>query len=93
MERNEYNRWYDFFSREGERLVRFVRGNARRISEMDAEDIVADVMLGLVSKLETNGSVENIAGYAYRAIRNRIVDYERSRAKVTSLDGMASSRF
>ena len=86
MEQNEDNRWYDFFSREGERLVRFVRGNARRISEMDAEDIVADVMLGLVSKLETNGSVENIAGYAYRAIRNRIVDYERNRARTIPLE-------
>ena len=32
--------------------------------------------------------VENIAGYVYRSIRNRIADYERSRAKSASLDGM-----
>ncbi|MPN02121.1 hypothetical protein SDC9_149334 [bioreactor metagenome] len=56
---------------------------------MDAEDIVADVMLSLVSKLETNGPVENLAAYAYRSIRNRIADFERSRARITSLDGMA----
>jgi len=90
MEQADTSRWYAFFSRDGDSLVRFVRRRAHRISEMDAEDIVADVMLSLVSRLETNGPVENIAAYAYRAIRNRIADYERSQAKTTSLDGMAN---
>ena len=89
MEQNESSRWYAFFTRDGEKLVRFVRSRANRISEMDAEDIVADVMLSLVSRLETNGPVENIAAYAYRSVRNKIADYERSHAKETSLDGMA----
>ena len=90
MEQADRDRWYAFFTRDGENLVRFVRRHAHRISEMDAEDIVADVMLSLVSRFETNGPVENIAGYVYRAIRNRMVDYERKNAKTTSLDGMAS---
>lgn len=89
MEQGENSKWYAFFTREGEKLIRFARNNARRISEMDAEDIVADVMLSLVSRLEINGPVENLAAYAYRAVRNKIVDYERKRAKETSLDGMA----
>ena len=90
MEQVDTSRWYAFFTRDGENLVRFVRRRAHRISEMDAEDIVADVMLSLVSRLETNGPVENLYAYAYRAIRNRIADYERGRSKITSLDGMAS---
>ena len=90
MEQAESNRWYAFFTRDGENLVRFVRRRAHRISEMDAEDIVADVMLSLVSRFETTGPVENIAAYVYRAIRNRMVDYERKNAKTTSLDGMVS---
>ncbi len=89
MEQGENSSWYTFFTRDGEKLIRFVRNHARRIGEMDAEDIVADVMLSLVSRLETNGPVENIAAYAYRAVRNKIVDYERKHAKETSLDGMA----
>ena len=89
MEQGENNKWYAFFTRDGEKLVRFVKSQTRRISQMDAEDIVADVMLSLVSRLETNGPVENIAAYAYSAERNKIVDYERKNAKVTSLDGMA----
>ncbi len=88
MEQSDHNKWYAFFTRDGEKLVRFVQSRVRRISEMDAEDIVADVMMSLVSRLETNGPVENIAAYAYRAVRNRIVDYERKRAKETSLDDM-----
>ena len=85
----ENSKWYAFFTRDGEKLIRFVKNRARRISQMDAEDIVADVMLSLVSHLETNGPVENIAAYAYRAVRNKIVDYERKSSKETSLDGMA----
>ena len=89
MEQGENSKWYAFFTRDGEKLVRFVKSRAHRISEMDAEDIVADVMLSLVSRLETSGPVENIAAYAYRSVRNKIADYERSHAKETSLDGMA----
>lgn len=91
MDLSENSKWYAFFTRDGEKLVRFVQSQARRISEMEAEDIVADVMLQLVSRLETNGPVENIAAYAYRAVRNKIADYERKRAKETSLDGMADA--
>ncbi|PKM39690.1 MAG: RNA polymerase subunit sigma-24 [Firmicutes bacterium HGW-Firmicutes-9] len=91
MDQSENSKWYAFFTRDGEKLVHFARNHARRISEMDAEDIVADVMLQLVSRLETNGPVENIAAYAYRAVRNKIADYERKRAKETSLDGMADA--
>ena len=89
IEWDNSNPWYSFFTRDGEKLVRFVKSRARRISEMDAEDIVADVMLSMVSKFETNGPVENIAAYVYRSIRNRIADYERGRAKTASLDDMA----
>ena len=91
MEQSVNNRWYAFFTRDGEKLIRFARNQTRRISEMDAEDIVADVMLSLVSRLETNGPVENIAAYAYRAVRNKIADYERKKARETSLDGMADA--
>ena len=89
MEQGENSKWYAFFTRDGEKLIRFARNQTRRISEMDAEDIVADVMLNMVSRLETNGPVENIAAYAYRAVRNKIADYERAKARETSLDGMA----
>ena len=89
MDLSENSKWYAFFTRDGEKLVRFAKSRAHRISDMDAEDIVADVMLSLVSRLDIGGPVENLAAYAYRSIRNRIADYERSRSRLTSLDGMA----
>ena len=70
--------------------MHYVRGRAQKISEMDAEDIVADVMLRFVSRLDTRSPADNLAAYADRPIRNRIADYERKRAKSTSLDGMLS---
>ena len=88
MEFDETSAWYEFFSLENGRLKNYVRKQAQRISDMDAEDIVAEVMLHTVSRLGTSGPVENIAAYVYRSIRNRIADYERSRAKSASLDGM-----
>ena len=86
MERDEASAWYSFFAREGEKLIRYVRRHAKKISEMDAEDIVADVMLRLVSRLDPRSPVDNLAAYAYRSIRNRIVDYERTRSKTVRLE-------
>lgn len=88
MERDETIAWYDFFRLENGRLKNYVRKRARQISDMDAEDIVAEVMLHTVSHIGSSGPVENIAGYVYRSIRNRIADYERGRGKTASLDGM-----
>lgn len=90
MERDETSAWYEFFSLENGRLKNYVRKQTRRISDMDAEDIVAEVMLRTVSHLGSSGPVENIAAYVYRSIRNRIADFERINAKSTSLDGMLS---
>jgi RNA polymerase sigma factor (sigma-70 family) len=56
---------------------------------MDAEDIVADVMLSVVSRLDTAGPVENITAYVYRSIRNKIADYERNRVRVVHLEDLA----
>ena len=89
MELDNLSGWYSFFTRDGEKLIRFVQSRAHRISQMDAEDIVADVMLSIVSKFETSGPVENLAAYAYRSLKNRSADFERSRSRTTSLDGMA----
>ncbi len=89
MKRDEKGRWFDFFASEGERLLNYVRGRIRRISDMDAEDIIGEVMLAILSKADTSGPVENIAAYAYRSVNNKIADYQRRRARTVSLDGMA----
>ena len=87
MKKDERSRLFAFFDAEGDRLRRYVRSRARRISDMDAEDIVGEVMLSLLGRADTGGPVENIAAYAYRSVRNRIADYGREKSRSVSLDG------
>ena len=89
MKNDERSRLFAFFSAEGDRLIRYVHAKARRISDMDAEDIVRGVMLKLIGRPDTSGPVENIAAYTYRSIRNRITDYQREQSRTVSLDGFA----
>ena len=58
---------------------RYVRRKVSDISEMDAEDIVGDVVFNLFNKVDIENQVESILAYAYRAVSNRIVDFLRQR--------------
>ena len=90
MKKDERSQLFQFFESEGDRLLRYVHLRVQRISDMDAEDIVREVMLKLVGRADQGGPVENIAAYAYRSVRNRIADYQRENARTVSLDGFAS---
>jgi RNA polymerase sigma factor (sigma-70 family) len=87
VEEREKSRIARFFAEEGRRLAGYVRGKLRRIGDMDAEDIVADVMLSVLQKAGVMANVESLPAYVYRALRNRVVDFERSRKDMVSLDG------
>ena len=63
---------------------RFVRRKIADISEMDAEDIVADVVFNLYDRIDIGQQVESMLAYAYRAVSNKIVDYLRQRKAVVS---------
>jgi RNA polymerase sigma factor (sigma-70 family) len=86
MEKDAKSIWFEFFASEKEKLVRYARSRIRPFGDMDAEDIVGDVMMRLVSRPNSSGPIENIAAYAYRAVRNRITDYQKSRSNTVSLD-------
>lgn len=53
---------------------------------MDAEDIVADVVFNIYNKIDIEYQIENILAYAYRSVRNKIVDYLRQKKVALSLD-------
>lgn len=71
---------------EQENFLRYVRRRITNISDMDAEDIVADVVFNLYNKISIEHQVESILAYAYRAVRNRIADYFRQSRMAVSLD-------
>jgi len=72
----------NFISSEYKSLVSYVR---RYLNEkyynVSAEDIVQDVAVNLFSKLDFDEQFENIAGYVYRSIRNKITDFQRKKKK------------
>lgn len=69
-----------YFAKEYKNLVRYAnRYLNERYSCDSAEDIVQDVALNLFTKLDIDSKIENLAGYVYRSIRNRVVDTKRSR--------------
>jgi RNA polymerase sigma factor (sigma-70 family) len=67
-----------FISAEYRNLVGFVRKYFNeKYYDVSAEDIVQDVAVNLFSKLDMDSQLENIAGYVYRSVRNRINDFKR----------------
>lgn len=74
---------FEFFIAEGKKFKRYVQNKIQGATEMDAEDIVSDVMLKMISRSDELFSVENIAAYAYRSLRNKIIDYAREPKNVS----------
>ena len=71
-----------FFRKEYQKLVNFVRKNLdERYFEASPEDIIQDVALGLIDKLDPDTQIGNLSGYIYRSIRNKIIDYQKKRQR------------
>ncbi|MBN1339173.1 MAG: sigma-70 family RNA polymerase sigma factor [Bacteroidales bacterium] len=65
------------FSGEYNNLVQYVKGYFRGDGKADAEDIVQDVVLSLYKRIDFNAPIENLLGYLYRSLRNRVIDIQR----------------
>ena len=68
-----------FFAREYQNLVSFVKSYWIGDAQVDAEDIVQDVVLSLYTKVDFNRPIENMLAYTYRSLRNRVIDRQRKR--------------
>jgi len=76
----------DFFGREYDSLRRYVGTKISDTANRDAEDIIQDVALKLFSGADRYGPINNVAGFVYKSIRNRIIDVMRTTKKINSLD-------
>ena len=76
-----------FFSLEYDRLINYVNKffNEKYYTE-DAEDIIQDVAVNILTKIDLNETFENLAGYVYRSIRNKIIDIYRKPKNKVSID-------
>lgn len=70
-----------FFSEEYTSLKSYVSTNLRASANRDAEDIIQDVALKLFSSADRYSPINNVAGFVYRAMRNKIIDVMRSSRK------------
>ena len=68
-----------FFNEEYNSLKYYVQSKIQDTSERDAEDIVQDVALRVFSKADDILPINNIGGFVYSAVRNRIIDIMRGR--------------
>ena len=68
-----------FFSEEYDRLKSFVHSKISDTADRDAEDLIQDVALKLITRADSSSPIENIAGFVYHAIRNKIIDTLRTR--------------
>lgn len=85
-QKKEQKRFADFFASERTRLVAYVERRVGAMAECDAEDFVQEIALTLFSRADLAAPIENLAAYVYRALRNKIVDYFKSRKRTQSLD-------
>ncbi|WP_223033883.1 RNA polymerase sigma factor [Hanstruepera marina] len=71
-----------FFNEEYSSLKSYVSSNIKASINKDAEDIIQDVALKLFTSADRYSPINNVAGFVYRAIRNKIIDVMRSSKKV-----------
>ena len=76
-----------FFSEKYQKLVGYFQANYSDLSDMEAEDIVSDLMADLLEKADLMRNVENVSAYIYRSVQNKANDYLRRRKKTVSFEG------
>jgi len=81
-----------FFNEEYHSLKTYARSKIRNMVDTDAEDIVQEVALKIFIRADTMSPIENIAGFVYNSIRNRIIDLMRTKKKETRFENEMETR-
>ncbi len=76
----------DFFVREYRSLKYYVNARIQNTANRSAEDIIQDVALKLFTGADRYAPINNVAGFVYRSIRNRIVDIMRASKPSASME-------
>lgn len=76
----------DFFSSEYHSLKGYVNARIRDNVNRDAEDIIQDVALKLFAGADRYAPINNVAGFVYRSIKNKIIDVMRTTKKTETVE-------
>jgi RNA polymerase sigma factor (sigma-70 family) len=80
------NKVEEYFVAQKGRLLHYIHSNLKLSGARDAEDLLQDVMLGILEKITPSDDIANLGGYVYRSIKNRIIDSYRSSKDDVSLN-------
>ena len=81
-----------FFNDEYHNLKAYVHSKIEDSTDRDAEDIIQDVALKILSRNQRS-PVNNIAGFFYHSIKNRIIDLMRKKQRYTHAEDSFESQF
>lgn len=81
-----------FFKEEYQSLKIYTQSRINDTADRDAEDIIQDVALKILSRPDNLSPIDNIAGFVYNSIRNKIIDLMRSKRKEISAEGELENR-
>ena len=84
----QQNEFVSVVKREQPNLLRYVRQRLTGISDMDAEDIVADVLFNVYNRMTADNQVENLAAYLYQSVKYKVWDRFRQAKSPLSLDAL-----
>ncbi len=76
----------DFFGKEYRNLKSYVNKRIQDTANSTAEDIIQDVALKLFAGADRYAPINNVAGFVYRSIKNRIIDIMRSGKQSNYID-------
>ncbi|MGB5498783.1 MAG: RNA polymerase sigma factor [Maribacter sp.] len=78
-ETDNYNNLRTFFNDEYHSLKAYAKSKIDDAADRDAEDIVQDVALKIFSRANTLSPINNIAGFVYNSLKNKIIDILRAK--------------
>lgn len=83
---NNRQRLSEMIAGERARFVAFVRRKAADLSQMEAEDLVEEVLFRLWNRADLTTPIEYLLAYMYRALTNQLIDLRRRFRPTVSLD-------
>lgn len=91
-ETENYNKLKSFFSKEYNLLKSYVNSRIMENADRDAEDIIQDVALKLFSRAENSLPINNVGGFVYNSIRNKIIDTMRTKKQKSNIQDENETR-
>ncbi|MCW5516449.1 RNA polymerase sigma factor [Muriicola sp. Z0-33] len=91
-ETDNYNNLKSFFNDEYHSLKAYANSRISDTADRNAEDIVQEVALKIFARSEDLTPINNIAGFVYNAIRNKIIDLMRTKKGISHVEDEMENR-